>query len=165
MRVLVTWASPHGGTAGIGRMIGEELTSRGFDVVASRAKDVSSPADFDAVIAGGGSEILAAPSDLLVPGDVPGFPYPVSAVDAGGRTVVVPHLSSVSLLEARSSLASRPPDLCSRHGPVDVRELLVDPRHRRRRFLDVLEVDDGRPGPGMGNGRAGLAASRTGEPW
>jgi 5'-nucleotidase / UDP-sugar diphosphatase len=43
----------------------------------------------DAVIAGGGSEILAAPGDLLVPGDVPGFPYPVSAVDAGGRSVPV----------------------------------------------------------------------------
>ena len=39
-------------------------------------------------------------------------------------------------------------------------ELLVDPRHRRRRFLDVLEVDDGRPGPGMGNGRAGFGRAQ-----
>ena len=64
MRVLVTWASPHGGTAGIGRMIGEELTSRGFDVVASRAKDVSSPADFDAVIAGGALYANRWPAEL-----------------------------------------------------------------------------------------------------
>lgn len=43
----------------------------------------------DAVIAGGGSEILAAPSDLLVPGDVPGFPYPVVANDLLGNVVPV----------------------------------------------------------------------------
>jgi 5'-nucleotidase len=43
----------------------------------------------DAVIAGGGSEILANPGDLLVPGDVPGFPYPVTANDLNGRVVPV----------------------------------------------------------------------------
>jgi 5'-nucleotidase len=43
----------------------------------------------DAVIAGGGSEILAGPTDLLVPGDVAGFPYPVTAVDLDGNTVPV----------------------------------------------------------------------------
>lgn len=43
----------------------------------------------DAVIAGGGSEVLAAPGDLLVPGDVAGFPYPVVAVSATGTNVPV----------------------------------------------------------------------------
>ena len=43
----------------------------------------------DAVIAGGGSEILAAPTDLLVPGDVSGFPYPVVANDANNIPVPV----------------------------------------------------------------------------
>lgn len=43
----------------------------------------------DAVIAGGGSETLAAPTDLLVPGDVPGFPYPVVANDANNIPVPV----------------------------------------------------------------------------
>ncbi|MFM1829919.1 MAG: hypothetical protein RLZZ558_259 [Planctomycetota bacterium] len=43
----------------------------------------------DAVIAGGGSELLAQPTDLLVPGDVAAFPYPVTATDMGGNTVPV----------------------------------------------------------------------------
>lgn len=43
----------------------------------------------DAVIAGGGSELLAAPSDLLVPGDVAAFPYPVTATDLNGNVVPV----------------------------------------------------------------------------
>lgn len=43
----------------------------------------------DAVIAGGGSELLAQPTDLLVPGDVAAFPYPVTATDLSGNTVPV----------------------------------------------------------------------------
>jgi len=43
----------------------------------------------DAVIAGGGSELLAAPTDLLVPGDVASFAYPVVATDLMGRQVPV----------------------------------------------------------------------------
>jgi 5'-nucleotidase len=43
----------------------------------------------DAVIAGGGSELLAAPTDLLVPGDVAVFPYPVTANDFNGNTIPV----------------------------------------------------------------------------
>jgi len=43
----------------------------------------------DAVIAGGGSELLAAPTDLLVPGDVAAFPYPVTANDFNGNTIPV----------------------------------------------------------------------------
>jgi len=43
----------------------------------------------DAVIAGGGSEILASPGDLLVPGDVAGFPYPVIAADFNGNNIPV----------------------------------------------------------------------------
>jgi 5'-nucleotidase len=43
----------------------------------------------DAVIAGGGSELLAQPTDLLVPGDVAAFPYPVTALDSLGNTIPV----------------------------------------------------------------------------
>jgi 5'-nucleotidase len=43
----------------------------------------------DAVIAGGGSELLASPTDLLVPGDVAAFPYPVTASDFDGKTIPV----------------------------------------------------------------------------
>jgi 5'-nucleotidase/UDP-sugar diphosphatase len=43
----------------------------------------------DAVIAGGGSEILANAGDLLVPGDIAGFPYPVVANDLMGNNVPV----------------------------------------------------------------------------
>jgi 5'-nucleotidase len=43
----------------------------------------------DAVIAGGGSELLAQPTDLLVPGDVAAFPYPVTANDLNGNTIPV----------------------------------------------------------------------------
>jgi len=43
----------------------------------------------DAVIAGGGSELLAQPTDLLVPGDVAAFPYPVTATGLEGNTVPV----------------------------------------------------------------------------
>jgi 5'-nucleotidase len=43
----------------------------------------------DAVIAGGGSELLAQPTDLLVPGDVAAFPYPVTANDLSGNPIPV----------------------------------------------------------------------------
>jgi menaquinone-dependent protoporphyrinogen oxidase len=53
MRVLITWGSKRGGTAGIARMLAEALEQEGIDAVlrpADEAKDVSS---FDAVIVGG----------------------------------------------------------------------------------------------------------------
>jgi 5'-nucleotidase len=43
----------------------------------------------DAVIAGGGSELLAKPTDLLVPGDSATHPYPVVVSDLDGRQVPV----------------------------------------------------------------------------
>jgi NADP-dependent 3-hydroxy acid dehydrogenase YdfG len=42
MRILVTWGSKRGGTAGIGAMIAETLTGRGFDVVAAPIERVTS---------------------------------------------------------------------------------------------------------------------------
>ncbi len=45
--------------------------------------------DVDVVIAGGGSEILANPGDLLVPGDVATHPYPVYATNFNGAQVPV----------------------------------------------------------------------------
>ncbi len=53
MRVLVTWGSKLGGTAGIAEMIASELRSCGIDVVAIPASHAWSPAAFDAVIVGG----------------------------------------------------------------------------------------------------------------
>lgn len=43
----------------------------------------------DIVIAGGGDELLAKPSNPLVPGDVAQGPYPRAAINADGRTVPV----------------------------------------------------------------------------
>jgi menaquinone-dependent protoporphyrinogen oxidase len=53
MRVLVTWGSKLGGTAGIAEMIGSELRSLGIDVVTVPASRAWSPVVFDAVIVGG----------------------------------------------------------------------------------------------------------------
>ena len=53
MRVLVAWGSKRGGTEGIARMVGEELTSRGFTVALSRAGRVSELDAYDAAIVGG----------------------------------------------------------------------------------------------------------------
>lgn len=53
MRVLVTWGSKLGGTAGIAETIASQLRSRGIDVVAIPASHAWSPAVFDAVIVGG----------------------------------------------------------------------------------------------------------------
>ncbi|MBL9014184.1 MAG: hypothetical protein JNL83_08405 [Myxococcales bacterium] len=53
MRVLVTWGSKLGGTAGIAEMIAAELRSCGVDVVSVPASRAWSPAVFDAVIVGG----------------------------------------------------------------------------------------------------------------
>jgi len=53
MRVLVTWSSKRGGTAGIGRILGQELAASGFDVVAVPVREVKSLAGFEAAIVGG----------------------------------------------------------------------------------------------------------------
>jgi len=53
MRVLVTWGSKRGGTAGIGAMIAETLRASGVDVVASPVEEVMSLDGFSAVIIGG----------------------------------------------------------------------------------------------------------------
>jgi menaquinone-dependent protoporphyrinogen oxidase len=53
MRVLVTWGSKRGGTAGIGQILAAELASRGIDVVAAPAAEVRSVAGVDAAIIGG----------------------------------------------------------------------------------------------------------------
>jgi 2',3'-cyclic-nucleotide 2'-phosphodiesterase (5'-nucleotidase family) len=45
--------------------------------------------DVDVAIAGGGSELLANPDDVLVPGDSADLPYPVRVADAAGREVPV----------------------------------------------------------------------------
>jgi 2',3'-cyclic-nucleotide 2'-phosphodiesterase (5'-nucleotidase family) len=43
----------------------------------------------DVMIAGGGDELLANPGDLLVPGDVVAGPYPLTAMNAEGKTLPV----------------------------------------------------------------------------
>lgn len=53
MRVLVTWGSKHGGTEGIGRMLGEVLEDRGFEVRMAPAGEVAELEGFDAVVVGG----------------------------------------------------------------------------------------------------------------
>jgi menaquinone-dependent protoporphyrinogen oxidase len=53
MRVLVTWGSKRGGTADIGRILGDALASRGFEVAARPVNDVEDLGTFNAVIIGG----------------------------------------------------------------------------------------------------------------
>jgi menaquinone-dependent protoporphyrinogen oxidase len=53
MHVLVTWASKHGGTAGIGEAIATELRAKGLDVTALPVEAVGALDEFDAVVLGG----------------------------------------------------------------------------------------------------------------
>jgi menaquinone-dependent protoporphyrinogen oxidase len=53
MRVLVTWGSKRGGTAGIGQILAAALAARGIDVLAAPAAEVRSVEGFDAAIIGG----------------------------------------------------------------------------------------------------------------
>lgn len=53
MRVLVTWGSKHGGTAGIAAIVAETLTARGHSVVAVASSEAPPPTSFDAVVVGG----------------------------------------------------------------------------------------------------------------
>lgn len=53
MRVLITFGSKRGGTAGLVAMIGEALTEAGCDAVVIPAKDVKSFPGVDAVIVAG----------------------------------------------------------------------------------------------------------------
>ena len=54
MRVLIAWGSKMGGTEGIARIIGEELTKAGMEVVLSPAADVRGTNGYGAAIIGGG---------------------------------------------------------------------------------------------------------------
>jgi menaquinone-dependent protoporphyrinogen oxidase len=53
MRVLVTWGSKRGGTAGIGAMIADTLAASGYDVTAAPIERVNSLDGFDGIIIGG----------------------------------------------------------------------------------------------------------------
>ncbi len=53
MRVLVTWGSKRGGTAGIARIVAEELRDAGYDVDALPARQALGTRGFDAVVIGG----------------------------------------------------------------------------------------------------------------
>lgn len=66
MRVLVTWGSKHGGTAGIGRILGDALEAHGFDVVAASvsSNEVGTLEVYDAVIVGGALYANRWPGDI-----------------------------------------------------------------------------------------------------
>lgn len=53
MRVLVAYGSKRGGTAGLARMLGDELSAGGAEVVIADARRVQGIAGYDAVILGG----------------------------------------------------------------------------------------------------------------
>ncbi|HSK01543.1 MAG TPA: flavodoxin domain-containing protein, partial [Kofleriaceae bacterium] len=53
MRILVTWGSKRGGTAGIGQIVAETLRAGGHEVIAEPARAAPAPRDVDAVIVGG----------------------------------------------------------------------------------------------------------------
>ncbi len=54
MRILVTAASKHGGTAEMAEWIGERLQREGLEVVVRRPEEVTSVDGFDAVVLGSG---------------------------------------------------------------------------------------------------------------
>lgn len=74
------------------------LTDSGVDIIVlqSHLQNIQEEVDLvteltgvDAVIGGGGAELLAAPDDLLVPGDVRAGDYPLVSTDAEGTAVPV----------------------------------------------------------------------------
>lgn len=74
------------------------LTDNGVDIIVlqSHLQNIQEELDLvteitgvDAVIGGGGAELLAAPDDLLVPGDVRAADYPLVSTDAEGTDVPV----------------------------------------------------------------------------
>lgn len=64
MRVLVTWSSKHGGTEGIGKILGDALTTHGFEVLAAPIDRVGALDSFDAVVAGGALYANRWPANL-----------------------------------------------------------------------------------------------------
>ncbi|WP_380165296.1 bifunctional metallophosphatase/5'-nucleotidase [Jannaschia sp. R86511] len=74
------------------------LTDNGVDIIVlqSHLQNIQEEIDLvteltgvDAVIGGGGAELLATPDDLLVPGDVRAGDYPLVSTDADGSEVPV----------------------------------------------------------------------------
>lgn len=53
MRILVAWGSKHGGTEGIGHLLGEALARAGHGVTTQPAREVRTLDDVDAVVLGG----------------------------------------------------------------------------------------------------------------
>jgi len=53
MRVLVAYASKHGGTLGLAEWLTDALRESGFEVTLSPARDVHEIADYEAVVVGG----------------------------------------------------------------------------------------------------------------
>jgi hypothetical protein len=76
MRVLVTWGSKRGGTAGIGRVLGDALGSYGFEIVAVPPREVEGRGTFGAVIVGGA---LYATADRARCGASSAATWPTSA--------------------------------------------------------------------------------------
>lgn len=74
------------------------LESKGVDkiVLVSHLQDIDNERqlvhkldDVDAVVGGGGGELLAGPEDRLIPGDEPDYPYPIVSTDSDGTRVPV----------------------------------------------------------------------------
>lgn len=64
MRVLVTWGSKRGGTAGIGRVLSDALVAHGVEAVAVPAGEVKELGSFGAVIVGGALYANCWPRDV-----------------------------------------------------------------------------------------------------
>lgn len=76
----------------------DRLTAQGVDIIViqSHLQNIQEELDLvgrlrgvDVVIGGGGAELLAAPDDLLVPGDTRAGDYPLVSTDLDGRAVPV----------------------------------------------------------------------------
>ena len=109
MRVLVTWGSRRGGTAGIGGMIADTLAAGGLDVVALPVERVTSLDGFSGVIIGGALYANRWPwrarrfvnRHLRALRTVPVWMFSSGPLDASADDTDIPPAPAVSILAER----------------------------------------------------------------
>jgi menaquinone-dependent protoporphyrinogen oxidase len=109
VRVLVTWGSKRGGTAGIGKTVAETLTANGVEVCAAPVEQVRSVKSFDAVVIGGALYANLWPSNvrrlvnrnLAALRKIPVWMFSSGPLDASADTTEIPPTPVVGALAER----------------------------------------------------------------
>jgi menaquinone-dependent protoporphyrinogen oxidase len=109
MRVLVTWGSKRGGTEGIGRILGESLAQRGFEVDAVPCEEVRGLDTYGAVIIGGALYANCWPASVrrfvarhvAQLRRVPVWLFSSGPLDASADSAAIPATEQVSVLAER----------------------------------------------------------------